>query len=423
MIKIIPIILAVSVSSYQFDTASGEDTRAGITPIKSKSAVFSRTSALPSMTSVSFSYSRSKSSSSKSSSSKSSSAVSSSSSSSLSSSSSNESSSSSSSVSTSSSSSSSTSSSSSSSSPTPDEYGDYLFCDEYGPFTERDDPEIDVTFTYELHSINSQSIIERVRLFKNLKVVSAVSKGATSYTTGQRITTTFSVPILNYLASQGLQIRFEILNSSYSILKAYAVFFYPPNGETISGYSLKHDLYTSNSIGFYGDGSGLYELKDVFDFTNIGDYIDNDHYYRLDITRNRFSYWGSAFLSCKTANLRFNDDDYLFPNLHHETNGDIILPLTLNRNGSEISFKYKNQFYVNRKTLDSSDTYKTDYILTSDFYLPINGLHKFNGKAMYLDLNEIGLNKISTSIPLKYELNRTIVGVCADGDYCVVGGN
>ena len=39
------------------------------------------------------------------------------------------------------------------------------------------------------------------------------------------------------------------------------------------------------------------------------------------------------------------------------------------------------------------------------------------------DFNEIGLNQISTSIPLRYELNRTIVGVCADGDYCVVGGN
>ena len=128
-------------------------------------------------------------------------------------------------------------------------------------------------------------------------------------------------------------------------------------------------------------------------------------------------------MPCQNINLRFNDEEYLLPHLHHETNGDIVLPLNLYKNGNKVSFKYKNQFYVDRKTLDTSDTYRTGYILTSDFYLPINGLAKFNDKNLYFEFDHLGYSGITTSIPLKYDMNRTIVGVCSDGDYCVVGGN
>ena len=441
MIKIIPILLALTASSYNYDSRGVGDRPSisgrfsNIIPIKSVSGIRSHIqipsnslslpisrSSLSSSTRVSsssISSSNSPSSSEKSSSSMmaSSSISSSYSSSSLSSSSSTSSSPSS---SSSSSQNSSSPSSSSNSEPTPDASGDYLYCDECGPFSTSNE---NVTFTYELHSIPSQTIIERVRFFINGSVVSATGMPSFSYTNGQRKSVTFTIPIHDYLTSNGLQMRFEILNSSRSILKAYATTFYPPNEQSLSGYALKHDIYTSKSVGFYGDGSGLKELKDTFDFTTIGDYIDNDYYYRLDIGKNLFNYWGSSVLSCQSINLRFNDDEYLFPNIQHEENGDIVLPLSITRNGSEVSFKYKNQFYVDRRTLDSSDTYKTDYILTSDFYLPINGLSRFNGKTIYLDFSGLGLNKISASIPLKYELNRTIVGLCTDGDYCVIGGN
>ena len=301
--------------------------------------------------------------------------------------------------------------------------GDYLFCDEYGPFSIENPSDINVTFSYELHSISSQTLIERMRIFKNGSVVSASSQPSFSYTNGQRKSVTFKIPLQDYWTFNGLEIRFEILNSSRTILKAYAVPFYPPEEQTISGYSLKHDLYTSNSVGFYGDGSGLHELKDAFNFSTIGDYIDNDYYYRLDVSKNYFEYWGSSVIPYSNVNLKFNDGDYLFPNIHHNDNEDIVLPLTLYQDGSKISFRYKNQFYVNRKTLDTSDTYKSDYILTSSFYLPVNGLAKFNDKTIYLEFDKVGVSGLSTSISLKYDMNRTIVGVCADGDYCVVGGN
>lgn len=438
MIKIIPILVAISGSSinlepslagkpdFSWKTSFDPSLKSSIVPHFSIPSIVS----LPPAVSMSFNKtSRSASSSSDaiSSSISSSSNIQSSSSSLLSSSSSIISSSSSSSSKTSSSSISSSSSTNSSSSssyvPTPDSVGDYLFCDEYGPFSLDNPFDIDAAFTYELHSISSQTIIERMRLFKNGTVVSAASKPSFSYTNGQRKTVSFTIPISDYLTDSGLQLRFEILNSSRTILKAYAASFYPLEKQTISGYSLKHDLYTSSSVGFYGDGSGLHELKDIFDFTCIGDYVDNDNYYRLDISKNTFNYWGSSTLPYQSVKLRFNDDEYLFPNMYHDDNDDIVLPLKLSQNDSTVSFKYKNQFYVNKKTLDTSDAYKAEYVPTSDFYLPINGLAKFNDKNIYLDFEHVGVSDISTTIPLKYDMNRTIVGVCADGDYCVVGGN
>ena len=69
-----------------------------------------------------------------------------------------------------------------------------------------------------------------------------------------------------------------------------------------------------------------------------------------------------------------------------------------------------------------SDHYINGYVLTNDFYLPINGRKKFNQKQLYFDLNQIGYDGLTTSIPLKYDVDKSLVGTCTDGDYCIVGG-
>ena len=318
---------------------------------------------------------------------------------------------------------SSSSPSKSSSSSTPASDGDYFSCPRYGPFTLGNVPTTQVTITYELNTISSQTIIERVRLFRKGSLVTAVTNGSLSYIKGTRNTVSFNVPIRDYWTVNGLEIRFEILNSSYSVIKAYSAPFYPPSNATVSASTLKSNLYTSNSLGFYGDGIQMNEFKEIFDFRTIGDYIDNDYYYRLDIARNYFLYPNDFALAYKSAKLRFNDSDYVFPYYTHQSNGDIEIPLYLYINGDRVCFGFGKTFYVNKRTLDISDTYQSGWITTPSFYLPINGRKKFNGTILYFELNELGYDKISTIIPLRYELDRTIVGVCADSDYCVVGGD
>ena len=164
-------------------------------------------------------------------------------------------------------------------------------------------------------------------------------------------------------------------------------------------------------------------IIDIFDFTTIGDFINVDYYYRLNLHQNYFLYPSNDVLTASSVNLRFNDDDNLFPYFTHEDNGDIILPLSLIKNGSEVSFKPKNTLYVNKRTLQMSDTYRSSFASTKDFYLPINGRKKFNNKQLYIDLTNLGKDQISTSIPLKYDVDQSLVGVCTDGGYCLIGGN
>lgn len=317
------------------------------------------------------------------------------------------------------------SSSSISSSSNIDDSSDYFYCDRYGPFSINNPQNFQASFTYELRSISSQNIIERIRLFSNGNVVSASSKPSKYYESGQRNETEFTINIKDYWASIGLEIRFEILNSSTrTILKAYSAYFLPPKEQTIPISTLKSQIYVSNSLGFYGNGKTMKEVIEFLDFRKIGDYVDNDYYYRLDLTKNTFIYPNDYILSYKSAYLRFDDSEMIFPHVTHQSNGEIIIPLNLYRfSDDSVGFQYKNSFYVNKRTLDISDTYRSNYVYTRDFYLPINGLKKFNGKTLYIELNGVGLDGISTTVPLKYQLNRTIVGTCSDGEYCVIGGS
>ena len=313
-------------------------------------------------------------------------------------------------------------SSSSSSISSPEE--DYFYCERYGPFSLENPTDVTASFTYGLYSISSQNIIERMRIFRGSNVAASSSKSIFYYEKGARKTVSFTIPIRDYYTADGLTLKIEILDSNYSVLKAFSASFNPPANSVIHSTVLKTSVYHSKSLGFYGDGSEMKEFVETFDFTTFGDYLDIDYYYRLDINRNKFSYPNSDIeLSYKSINLLFNDSDYLFPSMTHDSYGDIYIPLTLQRVGNTVNFKYKNSFYVNKRSLDISDTYKQGYVATRDFYLPINKRKSFNGKNLYIEIKQLGLDKISTTLALRYQIDRAIVGLSTDGESYVVGGN
>lgn len=302
---------------------------------------------------------------------------------------------------------------------------DYFDCTTFGPFSlSTVTNNVNVTFTYQLYSVQSQNIIERVRLLNSSNsVVASSSKAHKYYSSGNRNSVTFSLPIRDHLTVNGLTLKFEIVNeSSYSIIKAYSATFYPTSNSYINWMTLKQNPYTSRSLGFYSDGSSMKPLIETFDFTQFGDYLDVDYYYRLDINKVCFSYISAGQFRYSNAYLTFNDSDRLFPYFQHQTSGDISVPLSMVRNDNIINFKYMNNFYVNKRTLQISNSYQNGFVLTKDFYLPINGRSRFNGKQLNFVLEGVGLDNISTSIPVRYDTSSSLVGVCTDGDYCVVGG-
>ena len=302
---------------------------------------------------------------------------------------------------------------------------DYFSCTTFGPFSlSTVTNNVSVTFTYQYGSITSQNIVERVRILNSSNaVVAASSKQYKYYARGDRNNVTFSLPIRDHLTRNGLTLKFEIVKeSNAAILKAYSATFYPTSDAVIPWVSLKQNVYTSKSLGFYSDNSQMKPLIEKLDFTQFGDYLDVDYYYRLEINKHSIGYPNDCTFKYKNAFLTFNDSDGLFPYLSHQTTGDISIPLSLVRSGNFIYLKYKNNFYINKRTLQVSDTYRNGFASTKDLYLPINGRNKFNGKQLYIALEGLGLDNISTTIPLKYETSKSLVGVCNDGDYCVIGG-
>ena len=302
---------------------------------------------------------------------------------------------------------------------------DYFDCSTFGPFSLSTVTNgVNVTFTYQLYSFSSQNIIERVRLLNSSNtVVASSSKNSKYYNRGSRNTVTFSLPIRDHLTVNGLTLKFEIVNdSSYSILKAYSSTFYPSSDSYINWMDLKQNPHTSKTLGFYSDGKNMKPLVETIDFTEFGDYLDVDYYYRLVINKNLISYPNECTFRYTSASLTFNDSEMLFPYLDHLTSGDINIPLSMERNENYLSFKFKNTFYINKRTLQMSNTYMNGFVSSKDFYLPINGRSRFNGKQLYFVLEGLGIDNISTSFPLRYDVASSLVGVCTDGDYCIVGG-
>ena len=315
-------------------------------------------------------------------------------------------------------------SSSSSSSSSIEEQDDFFNCTRYGPF-QRNSSDFDATFKYALYSIGNQRIIERIRILDSSNnVVSATSKAPKDYTKGQQINVTFTIPIHDYLTDSGLTLYFEILKSStYEVLKRYETTFYPIKNETVHYSELKNQVYTTKSFGFVGDGTTLQNTVEEFDFRPVGDYLNVNYYYELDFSNNYFYYPNSYLLTYRNINLRFNDTANQFPYITHDSYGDIVLPLSLYMNGSKVTFMLKNKLYVNKKTLQISDTYRANYVLTNRFYLPINGRKKFNNKILFIEIGCLGQSELSTSIALRYRVDKSFVGVPSDGQNYVIGGN
>lgn len=291
----------------------------------------------------------------------------------------------------------------------------------YGPF-QFGDPDYYITFQYRYY-FQSQYIKERLRLSNNDGQVYSSTQKLHDYNSGTLQNVTFKVPISNLMNTHGLSMIFEIYDSTSTPLKSYPITeFYFPQSQFINFQTLRNELYSSKNFAFYADGNSIVAINERLDFTSFSDYLDVDYYYRLNLSNLRFSYDSLVPFNYESATLRFVDKERLFPYLSHDYNHEVKLPVSLKSNGSVISFAFKDKYYINKRTLQISETFKPDYALTGDFYLPINGKKIFNHKTLFLDINGVGVNRISTSIPLSYDADKDLMGLCHDAVHCLVGG-
>ena len=299
---------------------------------------------------------------------------------------------------------------------------DYFSSPIYGPF-QVGDPDFNATFSYRA-DIENQQILERLRIFTaSGELLNAQTKTAKTYEDNALEEVTFLVPIRNCLSIKGITLKFEILaKSNRAILKTYSATIYPASTPNNTYQYYRNNIYQSLPIGFYGDGQGMKAIKETINFASLGDYLESDYYYRLDVNDKRFNYDSDFPLTYKSLNLRFEDHERLFPYYTHDANDNVIIPLDIQNNRGRLHLRYKRNFYINKRTLETGDVFHDGFIFSPSFYLPINGKERFDNKILYLDFVEFSKSKITMSYPLRYISGKAIVGTAPEGEYYVSGG-
>jgi len=299
---------------------------------------------------------------------------------------------------------------------------DYFKCPVYGPF-QVGDPDFDATFQYRA-DIDNQQILERLRILTpSGEVLNANTKVSKYYEDNALEEVTFKVPIRNCLSVKGITLKFEILaKSNRAILKSYSATIYPLSAPNNNYQYYRNNVFETLPIGFCGDGRGMKEVKETINFTHLGDYLESDYYYRLDVNNKYLLYSSDFSLTYKSLNLRFEDHEYLFPYYTHDVNDNVIIPLDFSAYQGKVSLRYKHNFYVNKRTLETGDVYHNGFIFSPSFYLPINGKERFDNKILYLDFVEFSKTKITMSYPLRYISGKALVGTSPEGEYYISGG-
>ena len=162
------------------------------------------------------------------------------------------------------------------------------------------------------------------------------------------------------------------------------------------------------------------DISERYNFSNYTHLLDIPYYYRLDISSLSFVYKSYKAFTYKDAYLFFNDSNNLFPYIE-SNNSNKIIPLKAKDNNGTISFGCSS-LYVEKDTLTMSSKARTGYIESNYFYLPKNKISKLQGLSLNINVNEMGINKISYTYSFEINFDSLLLGPCNESMYCIVGG-
>ena len=241
---------------------------------------------------------------------------------------------------------------------------------QYGPY-EKYQSDVSESFSITSYYKNGNTVYERIT-YLDLTTGASRNVRTTSHTLRYRRASTvnITIPTSALLGDEGLVISIEIYNSpDSSYITGEAIVIYPIGTETINPLNYLENGYETKYIAaaFPSDS-----YKEKLTFESFADYFLTDIYYRIpldqfDIEIETFS--DSYTLGQGTMTI-VGMRDYL-PYLNGQGN-DAIISLRLSKNGNKIQVNYGSSMYVNPKTLTMSSTPKSGYVITNNFYLPVN---------------------------------------------------
>ena len=112
----------------------------------------------------------------------------------------------------------------------------------------------------------------------------------------------------------------------------------------------------------------------------------------------------------------------VYPYIPLDEDGYKKIKIKLNVNESKATLDFDETLYFDKEDHQMSLISQPGFIKGDKFYVPFNRNEDLEKCTFYVDLYNVGPDKLTLSYPIKYMGFRRFFGTCDDSDYCVIGG-
>ena len=299
----------------------------------------------------------------------------------------------------------------------------YLTSSIYGPFSPYAENQ-ELLFIVRSNSLISQDVYGQINIFNAHSVIISKSQTRTasiskfnSQTLQMRLMTNY------YLSTSGMKAVFTLVDANtFNELVTSYFSLYPMEESTINPTEYGESSLEFKPTCLAFNNSGIVTYQEKYQFKNFYDYFLIDTYYRLLIDQFVLSYQFLQDLTYQTAILKFPKNEQLFPYLNLDENNDITIPLRLVKEDKSYHLCFSQTMYVNPITLQMASYPLANFVATSYFYLPKNGIKQLQNKDFNFLITGLGQNHSTFIWSSSLLVENNLLGPCFDSDYCVIGG-
>lgn len=296
-------------------------------------------------------------------------------------------------------------------------------CSAYGAY-DGTEGNVTISYKYKYTGLQKYSDVKEILyVYSNDVLVSRSSTSIHELNYEDVISVNLTFSPYKFKSVNTLDFSFQIVKDGEtpSILKSYNFALAKKVSKTIKTSDIGVSNYSISGTTFNLKTTD-YLLTETFNFSKLMDYFSCDEYYTLPLDNLYFSYSYSNKITYKSAYLKFEDPEELFPYINIDSDGFKRVPISLNQSMSFVSFSFKTM-YVKGETLEMSNDYRVGFYKTKKFYLPLRKANELDEMTFYLELNGLGANETNVIHQMTYYSTPNLFGSCSTSDYCVHGGN
>lgn len=181
---------------------------------------------------------------------------------------------------------------------------------------------------------------------------------------------------------------------------------------------------TSDCIYTYTHTEGSKYNHESYLFSGLDSPYALNYGYVLNLTKFNFTFsfpYYEEFTSTKAV-LYIKNYNHVFDDMDPDpVTQNVTLPLRAKQNPRSLAyyFYFKEKYYVDPLTQRMSKEYKEGYVNTSFFFFPKDFAITSNNYSFTLALGDVGYAKNYSSLGFSISTDKSLVGLCGEGTYCV----